>query len=230
MSRVSFTLFFVMAILLISSICLGIWMQLHSDLENIRLDEQENPNYPLPSAALTPPEAEMVSSMAGGFALLGSILLGWPVFCGFLAGFVMYETTKLLNVSSFLRQKWPRALILLSLACGISWAGLAIGLQDLTPATWLVRLALGLGCVGGALILLRESWPHPAIGISAILVVAGIVSGQWLIGVAAIPALIVTWILEFRENAQKSLIFPLLGFAGWYLFTLIFFSSTFIRS
>lgn len=230
MPRVSFTLFFVMAILLVSGICLGIWMQLRSDLENIRRDEQENPGYPLPSAAISPPEAETVSSIAGGFALLGSILLGWPVFCGFLAGFVMNEAMKLFNVSSFLRQKWPRVLIILSLACGVAWAGLAIGLQDLSPATWLIRLALGLGCIGGALILSREVWPRPAIGISVILLTAAILSGQWLIGMAAIPTLIVTWVLEFRENAQKRLILPLLGFAGWYLFTLIFFSSTFIRS
>jgi len=92
----------------------------------------------------------------------------------------------------------------------------------------MVRVAAGLAIAGAGLVTVR-SLPRQSVAVTVILGLSALISGQWLIGMAVIPAIVLTWFLEFREDQQKRRLWPMAGFVGWYLFAVVVLSSAFQR-
>lgn len=230
MARVPFSVPLAIGIMCLVIACLGIWVIMRGDVENIRSDEAENPRYPLPSGAMSVMDAEQVASMALGFALYGALLLGWPAAIGLAFGVAFVFVFGLVGLPAWQRESWSQKGTILAICFGIAWIGLAVGLQDLMSTAWLVRLALGLGCVGAGIILIKGESPYRIWVSSGCVAAAGLVSGQWLIGIAALATLAALWFMEFRETSQKRLIYPIFALFGWYIFALIFFPSAFART
>lgn len=230
MVRVPFSVPMAIGIACISVLCIGIWMRMRMDIGNLREDEVEHPLYPLPSGAISVGDAEQIAAIALGYSLYGALLVGWSAWIGLLFGVAVTQVLDMVGIPVWQRGSIQRNLVVTAVCLGIAWAGLAVGLQDLMSATWLVRLALGLGLVGAGGIVLQTGQKGLAIASSLFILGSGIVSGQWLIGIGAAAALAVVWFMEFRETSQKRLIYPVFALFGWYIFALVFFPSAFART
>ncbi len=174
-------------------------------------------------------ERAAASAAARSFFLGSAGLLGWPVFLGAIVGPLMAIFKKELYLENFLGEAWSKRLVFGVTSLGLGWGALLVGLQDITPLAWMIRLMLGFAL---SISLASEQKTNNStspvltsvcIGLSALL------SGQSLIGLAALPAVISVWIIESRENSHKWRFLPLLLFTVWYSFCLLFFPSHFSR-
>jgi len=226
--RISFTLPIAILVFIFALLFLFVWISLRDSITNLAKDEIEFPDRPLPSGQLSLQEADDMATLSLGLSLTGFALLGWPIFIGALVIPGAYLALSVAEHEPFLRGTYARVVLLLLAALGLAWAGLSFGLRELSPADWMVRVAAGLAIAGAGLVTVR-SLPRQSVAVTVILGLSALISGQWLIGMAVIPAIVLTWFLEFREDQQKRRLWPMAGFVGWYLFAVVVLSSAFQR-
>jgi hypothetical protein len=130
------------------------------DIENLPEDELARPHLPLPSGAVAPHEVGDLALSLGVVAFFGALLLGWPVFVGFVAA----------EFASWMRFRkglaWGQALcsdallqFLTALALGFS--GLAYGSRGFSFMAWQSSAVVSAALLAAVLSSLRRSVDAP---------------------------------------------------------------------
>jgi hypothetical protein len=152
----SYTHWLSFAVAAISAIA-WVWRdRLRRDLENLPEDEMARPHLPLPSGAVALHEVEDFVLVLGILAFFGALLLGWPVFVGFV----------LAEAAAWARSRkglsWGQALgsdatlqFLVALALGFS--GLAFGLRGFSFVPWQSMALVSAALLAAGISTLRRS-------------------------------------------------------------------------
>ena len=159
-----------------------------------------------------------------------SLVLGWPVFLGCVVGLIASFLKKELHLEGVLGENGARRLVVLGTGIGLGWGALCVGLQDITPLTWMIRLIIGFALIAAYVVTQKADSVRSAVESSLSIGFGALLSGQGIIGLAALPAIISIWIIESREKSHKWRFLPPLAFALWYAFCLLFFPSAFSRT
>jgi hypothetical protein len=159
-----------------------------------------------------------------------SLVLGWPVFLGCVLGLIASFLRKELHLEGMLGEDGAKRMVVLSTGIGLGWGALCVGLQDITPLTWMIRLIIGFALIAAYVVTQKADSVRSAVESSLSIGFGALLSGQGIIGLAALPAIISIWIIESREKSHKWRFLPPLVFALWYAFCLLFFPSVFSRA
>lgn len=159
-----------------------------------------------------------------------SLVLGWPVFLGCVLGLIASFLRKELHLEGMLGEDGAKRMVVLSTGIGLGWGALCVGLQDITPLTWMIRLIIGFALIAAYVVTQKADSVRSAVESSLSIGFGALLSGQGIIGLAALPAIISIWIIESREKSHKWRFLPPLVFALWYAFCLLFFPSAFSRA
>ncbi len=177
-----------------------VWWRSLRDLEDAAQDEQEHPDRPVPSGAISPHVLEDVAFLALAFAIFGGLLLGWPVCVGFLCAS--------LSVWALSREglQWRDGVVTnlvgsMGVAMSLGWAGVVFGLRDVLAPNWMLRIVLAVAIIIGATFAVRqvqmlvESRWIQAVLITVIMCVAFFVAGQNVFWLFALPIVAVLLVL-----------------------------------
>jgi hypothetical protein len=202
-----------------------VWWRLQEDLELLPEHEQAHPEFPLPSGIVPIADAETVMLGSLTLALLGSWILGWSVFSGFVAATVIVRLMGKEGVD--LRRGLRRMVPIAFIGASLAWAGLSFGARELTILPWMTSLILSVAVLVAGLFTLPEirlqRFGMQVAIMTGVILASVLVSSQsvfwWAIPAEAITFLILAKNPRFRPRWQA---LPLWLLFAWELFVLAF--------
>jgi hypothetical protein len=216
-------------VFLVVGIAWLLWQRFSWDIARLTDDERERPHLPIPSGAISINDAELIRDGTLGVSILGSFLLGWPVFLSLGCATTVSILAQRVSFASG-KSRW----LATSLAAGLTVAcfgasALAVAVRDATEPEWAIRFLLAAAVLIAGEWALRHSIQPVlsrlrqaglACAVMAFALVLARQQASWLLFLPAIGAVFI--LAQQEDRWRRFRLFPLYFVLGGLVMLAVF--------
>lgn len=192
------------------------WRRMSADIASLATDEQERPGLPLPSGVVALADAEDVRDGSLLLAIIGSMMLGWPVLLSVATASVVFVLHRRMGKGRGLIWALSDVASTALVAGSLGTASAAVALRDATQPQWIGRILIAVAILVGVECLLRRHAERMSSRLMQVFVLcSGIAGGlfvahQRALWLLFLPAVAVSLIFA-RDGSQwcRFRLFPL---------------------